>query len=278
MPQLGIKLKKIALAALLAGGSVVSGPALGGQTSTPAAVQAASRSDGSYALTPESPAREYIYLADRLLAFDEAAWASAPSPPTNLRALPCFGRKISLLWNDNSANESGFRLERKEGVNGVYALVWDSLAPNAGQHLDAGSDLAGGLDPARTYYYRVKAYGASGESVPSNEVVGAPGLPFLTDGTIVPQSTIIRAAHVTELRQAVNAVRACADLPPFNGWTDASLQGAIIKAIHIQQLRDQLRPALSTLGLTPPQFSDDPLTAGALVKKKHLDEVRQAVQ
>ena len=99
----------------------------------------------------------------RLNAFAALGFTSFPAP-TNLSAAVISKTRIDLSWQDNTTDETGFILERKTGVNGTYSEIADLSA-----NTTAYSDL--NLSPA-TYYYRVKAYSAAGESSYSN-VAGA---------------------------------------------------------------------------------------------------------
>lgn len=85
-----------------------------------------------------------------------------PAAPTDLDATVVNDYRIDLAWSDNSSNETGFRIERKTGVGGSWAQI-DTV----------GDDVVGyqntGLDPNTTYYYRVRAYNAAGNSDYSNE-------------------------------------------------------------------------------------------------------------
>ena len=231
-----------------------------------------------YSLSPGSPSKEYIYIGGKLVAIDDGP-ITGPSAPGSLRALSCFGRKVNLIWADNGSDETGFKVERKAGAGGTYSVIWDSQAPNVTHRLDAGADLPGGLDSSTTYYYRVKSYKGAGESF-SGEANTTPGSPSFSE-PLFQQVTEIKGVHVLELRQAVNSVRTCAELQPFNAWTNPDIpsQGVIIQAVHVQELRQKLTEALQALGVTAPAFTDDPPTAGVTwIKKTHFDELRDGVQ
>jgi hypothetical protein len=82
---------------------------------------------------------------------------------------------------------------------------------------------------------------------------------------------------VTELRQAVNAIRAAANLSAAT-WTDATLNSSVnVRAVHLEELRTNLDQALTALGLPVSSYTDAALS-GVLIKKVHLDELRQRVQ
>lgn len=86
-----------------------------------------------------------------------------PAAPTNLSATTVSGSQINLAWSDNSDNETGFRIERKTGVDGTYGQV-ATVEANATSYADNG------LNSSTEYFYRVNAYHATGNSGYSNEV------------------------------------------------------------------------------------------------------------
>ncbi|MDI6788572.1 MAG: putative Ig domain-containing protein, partial [Planctomycetota bacterium] len=70
---------------------------------------------------------------------------------------------IALAWIDNSTDEDGFKIERKEGAGGTYAEI-DTVGAGVTSYLNTG------LSPATEYYYKVMAYNTGGNSAYSNEV------------------------------------------------------------------------------------------------------------
>ncbi|HXU83089.1 MAG TPA: DNRLRE domain-containing protein, partial [Polyangia bacterium] len=84
-----------------------------------------------------------------------------PTAPCCLSASARLGPSVSLVWNDLSDNETGFRVERKVGAGSYSTLATKGI--NVTSHSDAS--LA-----ANTYTYRVIALGTP-NSAPSNEVV-----------------------------------------------------------------------------------------------------------
>lgn len=83
-----------------------------------------------------------------------------PNAPSNLAAT-ASGAAINLTWVDNSAVETGFRLERKMGTFEVFA-PYAMLAANATSFVDTS------VTPGNTYFYRILAYNQNGESAFSN--------------------------------------------------------------------------------------------------------------
>ena len=99
-----------------------------------------------------------------------------------------------------------------------------------------------------------------------------------TDDTIVAQQTTVKAQHIIELRQAVDAMRAVAGLSGAP-WTDSSLApGNTIKAIHILDLRTFLDDAATRLGYSTSPYTDPGLTSGFAIKRIHLEELRQRIR
>ena len=87
------------------------------------------------------------------------AISSTSSP---LRECAVSSRLVNLAWEDTS-NELGFEIERKESSGGTYHQI-----------VKVGENITTYLDTAPkagvTYYYRVRAYNSAGHSSYSDEV------------------------------------------------------------------------------------------------------------
>ncbi len=97
---------------------------------------------------------------------------TAPAAPGNLSATAVSGSRLTLAWTDRAGNETGFKLERKTGAGGTFALI-ATLAENSTSFQDAG------LSPATLYCYRVRATNSLGDSPFSNEASA-----ITTDGSV----------------------------------------------------------------------------------------------
>jgi hypothetical protein len=84
-----------------------------------------------------------------------------PAAPANLVATVIPPDQINLSWTDNSSNETGFRIERKDNKGAFLQIA------TVGSGLTAFSNNGLLLDTA--YCYRVCAYSAAGNSGYSNE-------------------------------------------------------------------------------------------------------------
>ncbi len=98
--------------------------------------------------------------------------ADIPSAPSGLTAV-ANSNNINLNWTDNSNNETSFIIDRAVGGPTGWVLGYATVSANTTSYTDAG--LADG-----TYYYRVKARNADGDSAYSN-VANAT---ILSSGTI----------------------------------------------------------------------------------------------
>lgn len=109
---------------------------------------------------------EYVYLN----AIVTTPAIPAPSAPAGLTAsaqAPGKGGGIALAWTDTSSNEDGFRIERKIGTSGSWAVLV-TLAANANRYTDPA------VASKTTYFYRVQAFNAGGNSAYSNQVNATP--------------------------------------------------------------------------------------------------------
>jgi hypothetical protein len=87
---------------------------------------------------------------------------SLPAAPSALTAVAASSSQVNLSWTDNTSNETGFKLERKTGSGGTYSQI-----ATVGTNVTTYSNT--GLAASTTYYYRVRATNAAGDSAYSNE-------------------------------------------------------------------------------------------------------------
>jgi 5-hydroxyisourate hydrolase-like protein (transthyretin family) len=97
-----------------------------------------------------------------------------------------------------------------------------------------------------------------------------------TDDPIVAGVTPVRAAHLIELRTAVNNLRAATFLPDY-AFTDADPSGAQILAVHILELRTALNQARAALGL-PALTYQYSLAPGNSIHAIDVNEIRAALR
>jgi transcriptional regulator CtsR len=129
----------------------------------------------------------YYWRVNASSSYGSSSWSSytyfatpaAPPPntPSNLVGTPLSSSQINLTWQDNSSDETGFKIERKTGA-GSYAQI-----ATVGAGVQSYNNT--GLSASTTYYYRVRAYNAAGNSDYSNEASATtlpppPAAPVLT--------------------------------------------------------------------------------------------------
>jgi fibronectin type 3 domain-containing protein len=112
------------------------------------------------------------------------AAGSVPANPTGLNATPQSSSSISLSWNDNSNDETGFRIYRRPSSSSTYVEI-DTTNANVETYTDLG------LSASTTYYYRVYAYNGYGESASYT-------WDSATTESIAPASRVFRAQKATD--------------------------------------------------------------------------------
>jgi len=193
--------------------------------------------------------------------------ALPPGAPSNLVATATSTSAVSLSWSAGSGSIDHYQIQRATSKNGPFTTL-----PNTAS--TSFSDT--GLSSTTTYIYRVRAVDAGGNYSDFSNIDIATTIVF-TDEPLVA-TMIVKAVHITELRSAVNAVRAAAGLSAAT-WTDSSLTNVEIKAVHMNELRSNLDAARSLLGLSTGSYTDSTVTAGTtLVKAVHVNEVRDRVK
>ncbi len=193
-------------------------------------------------------------------------WTSVPAP-TGVVATSTSSASVNISWNAVPSATS-YTIYRR-GAGGGFTRIGSSTT----------NSFTDGLVTANNaYLYKVSATTASGTSLVSSADLATTTM--FSDEPLTPRVTIVRAAHVTELRTAVNAVRALAGLAPYS-FTDSVVnpRATLIKAIHISELRSALDAARAALGLNPASYSDVSIgTRGTLIRAAHLRDLRTGVQ
>ena len=97
-------------------------------------------------------------------AFSNEASDTTPlAKPTSATATAVSSSEIDLTWVDNSASETGYKIERKTTSTGTYEQI-DLVNANQQSYQDTN-----GLDPNTRYFYRIRATNGMIDSDYSNE-------------------------------------------------------------------------------------------------------------
>ena len=136
-----------------------------------------------------------------------ASSGGAPAAPSNLRARTISSTEVDLDWDDNSSNETGFRVEARAD-NEVFQETGGVSANTRGTTVT-------NLEPGTTYTFRVRARNANGDSPYSNQATVTPGEDRESDGFITTSAIpdfqfrvrIIQGAlTITGLRETTGCV------------------------------------------------------------------------
>ena len=169
--------------------------------------QIATVTTASYLATGLSPNTQYCFT---ISAYDYAANISAqsspacattlgtvPVAPSGLVALTASSSQVNLTWQDNSSDESGFMVQRASSSSGPWTQIGIVGA-------NVTSCAHTGLTASTTYYYRVCAYNASGNSVFSSVTSAAtPAAPDTTAPSI-PTGVIATATSTSQVSVSWN--------------------------------------------------------------------------
>lgn len=245
--------------------------------------------------TPLQLSKEYVYAGGRLVATEEPAPATTPTPsgppPTNLVATATVSSPalpVSLTWGAPSSGVvASYVVERAESRdNSTGLLSFAPVDPPSATLPTAQSPYQDQTaSPGKVYVYRVKANFASGGSSAYSNVDVATTVSYTGDDPLVganhqpgQHASVVSALNLTELRGVVNSVRALAGLGAAAWKGDPAPQsGGRILAAHFQELRDNLNPALAALGIAPLP-PDSTLAVGQAVKAVHIQDVRDKVR
>jgi hypothetical protein len=85
-----------------------------------------------------------------------------PSAPTTLTATAVSQTQINLSWTDNANNETAYKVERSPNGTDSWVEIAGSLPANTSTFNNTG------LTANTTYFYRVRASNAGGDSPYSN--------------------------------------------------------------------------------------------------------------
>ncbi len=164
----------------------------------------------------------YAYSAEwnDYIDFNTIEWtesqAAVPLAPSNVTVNTASDSQLNVSWNDNSSDETGFRIER--AVSGGSYTEIATVASNSTSFQNTG------LQPNTVYNYRIRAYndaGNSGYSPVVSSRTSSTGEKFL----IIVSSTLYRYGTISS------------DIKQYQD--DILKQGYTSKVIRISKTEDQ---------------------------------------
>lgn len=182
--------------------------------------------------------------------------------PTSLTVTAASSTSVNLGWTASSGFVDHYQVERGNTISGPFLFLSNAASPGF-------NDTT--VSSGHGYLYRVRAIGSGGIfSGPSNMALGT----AVTFEFSALTNQLIKAQHVYDVRTAVNAVRAAANLPAAT-WTRGTLAGLTVVANDVQELRNKLDEALAVLSISVTAYQDPTLTAGStLIKAIHVEQLQ----
>ena len=100
-----------------------------------------------------------------------------------------------------------------------------------------------------------------------------------TDSTLTAGGSVVAAAHVLDLRSAIDALRTQYRLASY-AWSNALAGGStLVRAIDLAEVRAALEATYVAAGVAPPTYTDPTIAAGeTVIKASHVTEARNAVR
>lgn len=188
------------------------------------------------------------------------------SAPSTITATASSTTSVTVTWSTVTGADH-YEVWRSSNNGGFVSISTPAAPPLT----DTGN-----ISAMTTYLYEVRAVSAT--TVSNFSVIDPATTIVFSNDPPSAGVTPVRAAHINELRSAVNAMLQSAGQSPVS-FADPSLSTSTpIRAVHIAELRAALATARTAMGL-PTVFTDDPIVAGTtVVKAVHVRELRDAMR
>lgn len=184
--------------------------------------------------------------------------------PTNLTVTSTSDTQVVLSWTPPAGSVDHYQVERSTSIAGPFVFLSNTAA---------ASFSDGTVTTDHAYLYRVRAVTSGGAvSTPSNMALGtATSFEFSS-----LQGQPIKAQHFYDVRTAINAVRAVANLSAAT-WSRQSLAGLFVQANDVQEMRNKLDEALTALSVPVTAYQDPTLstgTNGTIIQAIHIEQLQ----
>lgn len=188
---------------------------------------------------------------------------SPPSAPTGVVATAQTPTSVLVTWSA-AASATSYEVWRKIST-GLFEYIGTSSVT---------SFTDPSVSPSTAYLYAVKAVNSAGTSPQSASDIATT---VIFTNEPLTAGVVIQAAHLSQLRNAIDAVRYLAGFTTPYTFTDAAPAGVFIRAVHVLELRSALDGALSSLGFPSGGYTDATLS-GVPARAIHHQELRDRIK
>jgi len=185
--------------------------------------------------------------------------------------------KITISWSA-VPGATDYLVRCAQNVNGPF----NDIGVTAGTSIDY--NVVPGSVPV-AYVCRVwSRYGGQPSPALSPMDYAVTGSTLFTDEPIQKNVTAVRAAHIVELRKAIDALRAAAATPPQNpllpAWQNAPPPSGVVNASAIIELFAPFNAARNVFGLGSFAYTNGiPFPASNVpILAEHIEEIRNALR
>lgn len=196
--------------------------------------------------------------------FTTTGSVAVPATPQYVSATPASTTQVGVTWY-SVVGATSYEVRRRGPGVLTYALLGTSTSTSY-------TDTTASANTA--YLYKVRAVNSAGSSLDSTPDLATTVI--YTDDRLVEFVTIIKAAHLVQLRTAVDAVRALAGQGP-GMYTDIPAVGLTVKAIHIMELRTQYDQAMAVIFGTNSSWATSP-APGAVITFVDFQQLRDRLK
>lgn len=185
--------------------------------------------------------------------------------PSNVVATAASAASVNISWAPSTSGVTYEVFRRAAGAGYISIGTTGSLG-------FTDNTVSGTV----AYLYAVRSLDGGG----SPSALSAPDLATTVIFTNDPLSagTTVSAMHFVQLRSAINAVRALANLSPAS-FTNVSLTGVLVKKIHVDEMRSNLDAARSAMSLSALTYTDPTINQySTIIKAAHVTGLRNGVK
>jgi hypothetical protein len=192
--------------------------------------------------------------------FTTTGMATAPAAPMYVTATTSSPTQVGISWYA-VAGATSYEVWRRSPGSSAYIKLINTIPAT----ITATSYNDTTVQANTAYMYKVRAVNSTGSSVDSYPDLATTVI--YSDDRLIEFETVIKLAHLTQLRTAVNAVRALANLSPaVYVYTDPNPTAGVtnVKAIHITELRTQFDLAMAAITGVNSSWATTPVQGGPI--------------